>query len=89
MPGFGCHRTAMRTRNTRRVTARYKWDRLKVSFWFAPVVMSPSGDPGGYPGIHFRRYLIGLHYLLRHANLIQAEIQADVIIEDDQLPIYR
>jgi uncharacterized membrane protein len=30
----------MRTRKTRRVTARYKWDRLKVSFWFAPVVMS-------------------------------------------------
>jgi uncharacterized membrane protein len=24
----------------RRVTARYKWDRLKVSFWFAPMVMS-------------------------------------------------
>jgi uncharacterized membrane protein len=24
----------------RRVSARYKWDRLKVSFWFAPVVMS-------------------------------------------------
>ena len=24
----------------RRVTARYQWDRLKVSFWFAPVVMS-------------------------------------------------
>jgi uncharacterized membrane protein len=24
----------------RRVTDRYKWDRLKVSFWFAPVVMS-------------------------------------------------
>jgi uncharacterized membrane protein len=30
----------MRTRKARRVTARYKWDRLKVSFWFAPVVMS-------------------------------------------------
>ena len=30
----------MRNRKTRRVTARYKWDRLKVSFWFAPVVMS-------------------------------------------------
>src|SRR3990172_1204457 len=30
----------MRTRATRRVTARYNWDRLKVSFWFAPVVMS-------------------------------------------------
>ena len=24
----------------RRVTARYTWDRLRVSFWFAPVVMS-------------------------------------------------
>jgi uncharacterized membrane protein len=24
----------------RRVRARYQWDRLKVSFWFAPVVMS-------------------------------------------------
>jgi uncharacterized membrane protein len=23
-----------------RVTARYSWDRLKVSFWFAPVIMS-------------------------------------------------
>jgi uncharacterized membrane protein len=30
----------MRTHKTRRVTARYKWDRLKVSFWFAPVIMS-------------------------------------------------
>ena len=29
----------MRNRKTRRVTARYNWDRLKVSFWFAPVVM--------------------------------------------------
>ena len=24
----------------RRVTARYTWDRIKVSFWFAPSVMS-------------------------------------------------
>ena len=24
----------------RRVSARYRWDRLKVSFWFAPLVMS-------------------------------------------------
>jgi uncharacterized membrane protein len=30
----------MRNRKSRRVTARYQWDRLKVSFWFAPVVMS-------------------------------------------------
>ena len=30
----------MRPRKIRRVTARYQWDRLKVSFWFAPVVMS-------------------------------------------------
>ncbi len=30
----------MKTRKTRRVTARYQWDRMKVSFWFAPVVMS-------------------------------------------------
>jgi uncharacterized membrane protein len=30
----------MRTRKVRRVTARYQWDRLKVSFWFFPVVMS-------------------------------------------------
>ena len=30
----------MRNRATRRVTARYTWDRLKVSFWFAPLVMS-------------------------------------------------
>ena len=30
----------MRTRASRKVTARYTWDRLKVSFWFAPVVMS-------------------------------------------------
>lgn len=30
----------MRTRKMRRVAARYRWDRLKVSFWFAPVVMS-------------------------------------------------
>ena len=30
----------MRNRKTRRVTARHNWDRLKVSFWFAPVVLS-------------------------------------------------
>ena len=30
----------MRTRKMRRVTARYRWDRLKVSFWFAPAIMS-------------------------------------------------
>ena len=30
----------MRPKAVRRVSARYKWDRLKVSFWFAPVVMS-------------------------------------------------
>jgi uncharacterized membrane protein len=30
----------MGNRKTRRVSARYKWDRLKVSFWFAPAVMS-------------------------------------------------
>jgi uncharacterized membrane protein len=30
----------MKTPKMRRVTARYTWDRLKVSFWFAPVIMS-------------------------------------------------
>ena len=30
----------MRTRAERRVAARYRWDRLKVSFWFAPVLMA-------------------------------------------------
>lgn len=30
----------MSKRKARRVTARYQWDRMKVSFWFAPVVMS-------------------------------------------------
>jgi uncharacterized membrane protein len=30
----------MGNRKTRRVKARYTWDRLRVSFWFAPVVMS-------------------------------------------------
>ena len=30
----------MKSRKIRRVTARYKWDRLKVSFWFAPVIMA-------------------------------------------------
>jgi len=30
----------MKTRRMRRVAARYQWDRLKVSFWFAPVVMA-------------------------------------------------
>ena len=30
----------MKTRKMRKVTDRYTWDRLKVSFWFAPVVMS-------------------------------------------------
>ena len=30
----------MRTRATRRAAARYRWDRLQVSLWFAPAVMS-------------------------------------------------
>ena len=30
----------MRTRTTRKVAARYTWDRLRVSFWFAPAVMA-------------------------------------------------
>ena len=30
----------MKNRAMRRVTVRYTWDRLKVSFWFAPLVMS-------------------------------------------------
>ena len=30
----------MRTRASRRVAARYTWDRLKVSFWFAPALMA-------------------------------------------------
>jgi uncharacterized membrane protein len=30
----------MKTRKMRRVTARHKWDSMKVSFWFAPAVMS-------------------------------------------------
>ncbi|HSN78342.1 MAG TPA: DUF2254 domain-containing protein [Anaerolineae bacterium] len=30
----------MRTRIERRVAARYRWDRLKVSFWFTPLVMA-------------------------------------------------
>ncbi len=30
----------MKTRKMRRVTARYQWDRLRVSFWFAPLVMA-------------------------------------------------
>ncbi|NTV88603.1 MAG: DUF2254 domain-containing protein, partial [Burkholderiaceae bacterium] len=29
-----------RTRAERRVAARYRWDRLKVSFWFAPALMA-------------------------------------------------
>ncbi|MFO7661103.1 MAG: DUF2254 domain-containing protein [Chloroflexota bacterium] len=30
----------MRTRAMRRVTARYTWDRLRVSFWFAPAILA-------------------------------------------------
>ncbi len=30
----------MRTRAERRVAARYRWDSLKVSFWFAPAIMA-------------------------------------------------
>jgi uncharacterized membrane protein len=30
----------MRTRAARRVAARHRWDRLRVSFWFAPAVMA-------------------------------------------------
>ena len=32
----------MRTRTERRVAARYRWDRMKVSFWFAPVIMAAA-----------------------------------------------
>ena len=30
----------MKNRKIRRVKARYQWDRMKVSFWFAPAVMA-------------------------------------------------
>ena len=30
----------MRTRTERRVAARYRWDRLKVSFWFTSAIMA-------------------------------------------------
>ncbi len=30
----------MKTRAERRVAARYRWDRLQVSFWFAPALMA-------------------------------------------------
>lgn len=30
----------MKTRAERRVAARYRWDRMKVSFWFAPAFMA-------------------------------------------------
>ena len=30
----------MKTRTERRVAVRYRWDRLKVSFWFAPTLMA-------------------------------------------------
>ena len=30
----------MKTRAIRRATVRYRWDRLKVSFWFAPALMA-------------------------------------------------
>jgi uncharacterized membrane protein len=30
----------MRTRAERRVAARYRWDRLQVSFWFTPALMA-------------------------------------------------
>ncbi len=30
----------MRTRTERRAATRYRWDRMKVSFWFAPVIMA-------------------------------------------------
>jgi uncharacterized membrane protein len=30
----------LKTRKMRKVAARYRWDRLKVSFWFFPAVMS-------------------------------------------------
>jgi uncharacterized membrane protein len=33
----------MKTRAMRKVTARYTWDRLRVSFWFAPAVMAVIG----------------------------------------------
>ncbi len=29
----------MKTRTERRVAVRYRWDRLQVSFWFAPAIM--------------------------------------------------
>src|SRR5512135_2197508 len=30
----------MKTRAQRRAAARYRWDRLRVSFWFAPALMA-------------------------------------------------
>ena len=35
----------MRTRANRRVVTRYHLDRLRVSFWFAPLVMSLGAIP--------------------------------------------
>ncbi|MCL4804326.1 MAG: DUF2254 domain-containing protein [Anaerolineae bacterium] len=35
----------MRTRAMRRVTARYTWDRLRVSFWFVPAIMALVAVP--------------------------------------------
>ena len=37
----------MRTRTERRVAARYRWDRLKVSFWFAPAIMALGSSAAG------------------------------------------
>ena len=37
----------MRTRAERRVAARYRWDRLKVSFWFAPALMALGSGSAG------------------------------------------
>jgi uncharacterized membrane protein len=35
----------MKTRVMRRATAGYRWDRLRVSIWFAPLVMTVAAIP--------------------------------------------
>ena len=58
----------MRTRKIRRVAARYRWDRMKVSFWFAPVIMAVAGAL--FAWVMYRIDVLLPNSLLRNSRII-------------------
>jgi uncharacterized membrane protein len=85
----------MKKRKLRRVAARYRWDRLKVRFWFAQLVematraMSPAiNDP--ITAMTCLDYIgEGLGLFIQHGekSLIQAESLAGALVEKDRQAI--